>query len=536
MFVLLALGFCPSLPGAGLALFNVKDYGATGKKSDDARPAIQKTIDACTAAGGGVVYLPPGDYTSGTLHLRSHVRFEIEAGATLFASSDPKAYDFGKVPSKAALFFGEDLENISIGGQGTVEGQAEYEWRQDDFEKHFDHKTLMQSLGKSLQRPFPKGFPQRDVLPHLVWLGRCKDVRITSLSFLHSPTWTLTFYGCERVALDGLYVFSSLAEAVWADGIDLDGCKDVSISNCTIETGDDCLVFISENSWGPPLECENITVSNCRLSSASAGIKFSEGNRLGIRRVLVNNTIFPRVNRGLVFLAMLGGQISDVVLSDLVINCQRFDWFWAGDGQPFHFRVLRPSEANQEAPAPGEPVPGSIRNITIRNVIAHAKGSSRIHGSSESRLDGLSFENIKLFLSTDPAAPYDVATNALSFRWAKNLKVKDVEVSWEKPALEAWQSALYFEEVNGLRLDGFTGRGGRLDRATPAVVLKQVADALVCHSRAVDSTTVFVRVTGPDSRDICLQENDLRRAKVPVQLDRGVKKGVVRTVGNILSK
>src|SRR2546430_15480970 len=64
-------------------IFNVKDYGATGKKADNARTAIQKAIDACAKAGGGIVYLPPGDYTSGTIHLRSHVRFWIEAGATL---------------------------------------------------------------------------------------------------------------------------------------------------------------------------------------------------------------------------------------------------------------------------------------------------------------------------------------------------------------------------------------------------------------------------------------------------------------------
>jgi polygalacturonase len=73
----------PLVAGTGPAVFNVKDYGATGKKADKARVAIQQAIDSCAAAGGGVVYLPPGEYTSGTLHLRSHVRFHLEAGATL---------------------------------------------------------------------------------------------------------------------------------------------------------------------------------------------------------------------------------------------------------------------------------------------------------------------------------------------------------------------------------------------------------------------------------------------------------------------
>src|SRR2546429_832265 len=87
-------------------IFSVKDYEATGKKADNARTAIQKAIDACAKAGGGIVYLPPGDYTSGTIHLRSHVRFWIEAGATLFSAEEDAAFDTD------GLLFGEDLINI----------------------------------------------------------------------------------------------------------------------------------------------------------------------------------------------------------------------------------------------------------------------------------------------------------------------------------------------------------------------------------------------------------------------------------------
>ena len=145
---------------AGTVVFNVKDYGATGKRSDDARAAIQKAIDACAAAGGGMVYLPPGEYISGTIHLRSHVRLHIEAGSRLIASPDPTAYDYGQIPSKAALIYGEDLEDISIEGRGIVDGQAEYEWRPDDFERGYNHKIMMEKLGKSLMRSFPKGFPR----------------------------------------------------------------------------------------------------------------------------------------------------------------------------------------------------------------------------------------------------------------------------------------------------------------------------------------------------------------------------------------
>lgn len=524
------------LHAAGHSVFNVKDYGATGQKADNARPAIQRAIDACAAAGGGTVLIPPGAYTAGTLRLRSHLRIEIEAGATLFADPDPKAYEFGGTASKASLFYGEDVEDISLVGRGTVDGQAEYEWRDDDYERAFEHKTLMQKLGKSLRRPFPKGFPQREVFPHLVWLGRSKDVQISGLKFLHSPSWTLALYACERAVFDQLYIYSSLKEAVWADGIDLDGCRDVSVSNCTIETGDDCLVFISTDVWGPARVCENITVSNCRLASASAGVKFSEGNRVAIRRVLVSNTVLSPVNRGFVFSTTLGGHISDVVLSDLIMDCRRFDWFWAGDGQPFHFRVTRLSEFNQEPARPDEPPPGSIRNVVVRNVLAQARGSSPILGHAESRLEGVRFENLKLSMATDPAAPFDVAEHALRFRWASNLVVKDIEVAWEPPALDTWKSALAFDKVQGLRVEGFAGRSAWPEREVPALLFNEVADAVVRQARAGEGTTVFLKVSGPGSREICLQGNDLRHAKIPFRLGEQAPPDAVRLLENILPR
>ena len=516
----------------GATVFNVRDFGATGKTLDDARPAIQKTIDACAAARGATVLIPPGEYTSGTLRLRSHVRIEIAAGATLFASTDPAAYEFGNTPSKAALFFGEDLEDVTITGEGTVDGQAEYEWREDDFEQGFSHKETMHALGKSLLRPFPKGHPKREIFPRLVWIGKSRDITFTGLKWLHSPSWTITLYDCHRVRFDGLDIHTSLKEGVWADGIDLDGCNDVSIANCTIETGDDCIIFISSDVWGPARRCENITVSGCRLSSASAGVKFSEGNKAGVRNVRVSDCILTNVNRGFVFYSTTkGGDISDVVLSRLTIHCNRFDWFWAGDGQPFHFRVVPFSELNKEPARPGELPPGEIRNITIRDVTAHGKGTSRIYGHRESPLDKVTLENVKLFLAADPVAAFDYADHVLDIRWAKNLKIKDVDVSWEGKPLKAWKNALYLQDIRGLELNGFAGRGAP-DRNAPAVVLDQVSKAAIRNSRALTGTTVFLRAVGPQSRGIRIEGNDFREAAIPYQIDADVPAAAVRILGN----
>jgi hypothetical protein len=507
------------------SLFNVKEFGATGNKADSAQTAIQRAVDACARAGGGRVYFPPGQYSSGTIHLRSHVRLHVESGATIFSIKDKSAFD------KDALIYGEDLENITLEGRGTIDGQGEYEWRLNDLDDRYirDNQLLMEAAGKPLRRSFPR----KDQFGKLVLLLRCKDVRISGLSFVRSPSWTIHPYGCERMVIDGIYIRSSLREGVWADGIDPDGCKDLRISNCTIETGDDALVFYSMNWFGPALPCENITVTNCRLSSASSALKFCDGNMNCVRNVTVDNCVITNSNRGIAFMVFDGGYISDVVLSNLTIECNRKDWFWWGDGDPFHFNIKRRSEVHPEAKQDNEPPAGSIRNVLIRNVIAHGQGSSVINGHPDSWLDGITLENIKLFLSSEPAAAYDKAEHAIKFQMARNLKLRDIEVYWSKPESEKWQSALYLEHIQGLELLGFNGRQAKPLTSVAAITLNQVEGAMIRGCAAQAGTEAFLRIKGEKTKDICLFSNDFRRAGTPYILAKEVRNSVVRMSSNL---
>jgi polygalacturonase len=518
------------LPAAAAeSVFNIKDYGATGRKSDDARTAIQKAIDTAGAAGGGTVYLPPGEYTSGTLHLRSHVRVLIDSGATLYASLDGKAFD------KAALLYGEGVDNITIEGRGTVDGQASYVWQANgDFDDALIRENMLlaaalaKTLGKPLMRAFPAGFPTEQMYPHLILLLRCKDVRIAGLSFLRSRSWTINPYACERLTIDGVFIQSSLKEAVWADGIDPDGCKDVHISNSTIETGDDAIVLWSSNIYGPPLPCENITVTNCRLSSASSALKFCDGNMNCIRHVTVDNTVITDSNRGIAFMLYDGGYVSDVVLSNLTIECRRHDWFWWGDGDPIHFEIKRRSEVDgtQHATAhANEPPAGSIRNVMIRNVVARGQGTSMIHGHPDNWLDGVSLDNIKLFVSNDPDSPLQKTVDAMQVRWARNLKLKDVEVIWDKPASAKWQTALRVEDAQDVELDDFRGKPAAA--GAPAVQFINVDGATLRNTNARPGTDLFLNIAGATSRGIRLIGNDLGAAKVPYRITAGAKNDAV---------
>jgi hypothetical protein len=508
-------------------VFNVKSYGATGKKAGDARTAIQKAIDACAKAGGGTVYLPPGDYTSGTLHLRSHVRFYIASGATLFAADEDRDYDTD------GLLLGEDLENITIEGRGVINGQAKYDWRMNVFDDGYirDNQRAAEAAGAPLMRSFPRGMGVRKIYPHMIKLLRCKDVRIAGLSIVDSPSWTIYPYACERLRIDGIYVHTDQKLGVWADGIDPDGCKDVIIANSVVETGDDAIVFYSSSaSGGPPKACENITITNCRLSSSSSAIKFCDGNSVAVRNVTIDNVVITHSNRGIAFMVYDGGVVENVVISNVVINTNRFDWFWWGNGDPIYFTVQRRSESLGLPLKPDEPAAGAIRHVILRNIIAHGQGSCLILGHPDSWLDDINLENIKLYQATDPAAPYDRSVHAMYFHYAKNIKVKDVQVRWEKPESATWQSPLYFDEVTGLKVEGFTGAPAKAE--FPAMVLDRVEGATIVNSQAQPATDVFLRVAGAKSRGINLFGNDLHAAGAAFKVDEGVASDVVKAANN----
>ena len=477
---------------AAQPVFNVKDFGATGRKQDSASHALQSAIDACARASGGTVYIPPGEYTSGQLHLRSGVRLYLEAGATLFASLDGNEFD----PAKSALIHGEDLHDISIEGRGTLDGQASYQWRLNDFTDYYirPNQLLMEATGKPLLRSFPTGFRKETVYPRLVLLIRCTDVRISGLKFMRSRSWTINPYACKRLTIDGVYIYSDQKMGVWADGIDPDGCQDVRISNSTIETGDDALVFYSAAIWGPALPTENVTVTNCRLSSSSSAIKFCDGNSNAVRRVVIDNVVITNSNRGLAFMVFDGGIVEDVLISNLTIETRRFDWFWWGDGDPIHFNIQRRSEVDGQK-RENEPAAGRIRNVSIRNVIAHGAGTSAIHGHPDSWLDGIRLENVRLFLSHDPQAQYDNTQTALSLRNARNFTMKDVEIRWEKPESPTWKAGMQVDGVKDLLLDS-------VDVAM-RMTLKDVDTATVRNSAAEQ-----IQVSGARSRKIRLLGTD----------------------------
>ena len=247
------------------------------------------------------------------------------------------------------------------------------------------------------------------------------------------------------------------------------------ISNCTIEPGDDALVFYSSAAHGPARACENITVTNCRLTSASSALKFCDGNLNAIRNVTISNCVITGSNRGIAFMVFDGGVLENVVISGVTIECRRYEWFWWGDGDPIHFNLIQRSEIDANIDRSTERPPGIIRNIVLRDIIARGTGACLVHGHRDSPLRNVSMDNVLIELADEPGAAPRRFENALTIENAEDVRLRDVRIAWAEPHSDQWRSALVLRNVSGLLMDSVSAPPAP-NSAAPAVVRERVRE------------------------------------------------------------
>jgi hypothetical protein len=144
-------------------------------------------------------------------------------------------------------------------------------------------------------------------------------------------------------------------------------------------------------------------------------------------------------------------------------------------------------------------------------------------------------DNVKLFIAHDPAAAYDKAVNGLEFRYARNLNLKNIEVLWEGPGFSQWKSALSLRDIDGLTLEGFSGRQAHsmTETEAPAVALDGVRDAVIRNCRAQEGTETFLGFRGKDTEDVALAGNDLRHAAVAYTVEKDARSSAIQDSGGI---
>ncbi|MBR5519255.1 MAG: hypothetical protein IKU55_00915 [Clostridia bacterium] len=282
----------------------VSSYGAdpSGKRLSTA--AIQTAIDACAENGGGRVTIPHGTYVIGTLWLKSHVELHLSHGATLLASANLDDYNaedaypqnFHSVSEEwngKHLIIAHECENIAITGTGTIDGSGAA-----FYAPPIPWNAYCWSEGLALAKDKEKLRPGQ-----LLAIIECKNVTVHDVTLQNATCWNCFLLGCTYVQIRGIKVFSPRTAAN-TDGIDIDTCRYVTVSDCLIDTGDDAIALRCDGDHvlhRPPI-CEHITITNCVLSSASSVFRIGVGSGT-VRHVRVSNITMAGGAVGMMFMA-----------------------------------------------------------------------------------------------------------------------------------------------------------------------------------------------------------------------------------------
>lgn len=445
-------------------VFDITTYGAKGDGVTNNAISIQKAIDACSEAGGGIVLIPSSlTFISGPFNLKSNIDFHVSAGAVLKASPDEKLYTrsaFGSNQGEGTIWIGgENVENLTISGTGKIDGNG------------------ISFMGKELEDSYElKPFNTLDPRPHVLTLKGGKNIRIKDLQIGNSAYWTIHLIGCNDVVISGITLKNSL-KVRNSDGIDLDHSKNVRLSDCYIESGDDCICLKNRIEFEQFGSCENITVTNCTMTSRSCAIKIGSENMDTIRQILFNNCIIKNSNRGVGIQNRDEGVVSDVVFSNILIESHLFSDLWWGKAEPIYVTAYRRATGNQKdanwrfPKGAIEGKVGEVRNISFSNIKCFSENGIYVSGESPDKIKNIIFDNVDVKIektSSFPGGIFDrrpsqvngfVKGNTSGFYLdnSKNIFIRNSSVKWGANPPDYFKYAIYATQVENLNIIGFSG-------------------------------------------------------------------------------
>jgi len=444
-----------------MKIYDIASYGAIGDGRTDNSTAIQNAIDECSRNGGGMVKIPGGSvFMSGPFDLKSYVNFHVESGARLLANPDEAVYvksAFRKNFREGSIWIGgEKAVNVSITGKGTIDGNG------------------VSFMGKEQKTAFDlKPFTDIDPRPHVFTPIQFTNLTIKDVTFANAAYWCLHLVGCDDVSIEGIRILNNL-KIRNSDGIDPDHSRNVRITNCYIESADDCICLKTRREYADLGPTENITVSNCILKSTSCSIKLGSENVDAIRNILVSNCIIEASNRGIGIQNRDEGIIENVVFSNLVIQGRLFDDVWWGKAEPIYITSYKRENSDSKdanwrfAEGQDKGETGKVREIVFSNIICNSENGVFVGGDA-GKVKGIKFNDIRLKIDrkTDyPCGLYDLRPSKkgiISARTAGFYILESSEVWIQNCSLkwgsrdESYRHAIYAEDVNGLTIKGFTG-------------------------------------------------------------------------------
>lgn len=523
---LVCLGFLAGRAAFGTTgAVRVLDHGAVGDGTTLNTTALQKAIDACAQQKGGTVLVPAGVYRTGPIRLQSNVTLQLEAGAVLRAS---EAIEDHRVGGRVRpLISAQDAVNVTICGRGTIDGRGTAFMHLDqvrtsagDFEPRFTRQGEEFMSPKFGTADGPVTFRPRP--NRLIAFYGCRDVRICDVMLTDAPIWTIHLGDCERVDVTGLKIQNNPVIPN-NDGIHCTTCRSVHISNCDLVCGDDAICITSVESTQGGV-CENVTVSNCTMSSRSAGVRVGYGPN-PIRNCVFQNLVIHNSNRGLALFVRQEGSIENVLFDNIVIQTRLHTGHWWGKGEPIHLSVVPERKSNTNL--------GRIRNVVFSNVLAESESGVVIWAQEPGRIEDVTFNQVRLHLRKSPLAQsyggnidlrpafdpqwaifrHDLA--AVFCHGVNGLTLNQIDVRWEADMPEYYTNALWLEQTNRVTIDGFSGRQPGSADGRAAILLDTVRGVILRNSQAVEGTTTFLRHRGVTEGGL-FGNNDVTKAATAI--------------------
>jgi polygalacturonase len=494
-------------------LFDIRSYGAVGDGKTVDTPAINKAIDAAAAVGGGTVFVPPGVWLCFSIRLKSHVHLYLAQGSTILAADSPKPgettgynggtydaaepktsydafQDYGHNHWHNSLFWGEGINDLGISGPGLIHG-----------------KGLSHGRGGRDADIAPFVAEQAGVGNKTIALKNCRNVIFRDFSILKGGHFGFLLTGVDNLTIDNITIDTD------RDGIDIDCCKNVRVSNCSVNAPwDDAICPKSSFALGYAKPTENMTITNCivtgyyMLGSVLDGtfkkfpadakiprngrIKCGTESNGGFRNITISNCVFEGCE-GMALESSDGALCEDITISNITMR----DLVSAPLFFRLNARLRGPKESTQV---------GTLQRVFVDNVVSYncdAKICSIISGIPDHRIKDLKFSNIYLhhkggdhanLLKTvppelvaeypDPGRFGPMPSQGLYLRHIQNLELSHVEIAAAAPDQ---RPSFYLQDVHRADFIAVTAPDG-----PPAFTFNQTTDVRVLLSRAAPDTTL----------------------------------------------
>ncbi|MFW5870025.1 MAG: glycoside hydrolase family 28 protein [Candidatus Sumerlaeota bacterium] len=409
---------------------NIRESGAVGDGKTVCTDIINAALREASESGIGRVVVPPGVFVCGTIQLQSNITLEITTGATLLAS--PNFEDFSEIPLEEAesrhhdhsgrcFILANKCENVTICGGGIIDGNNEVYANPPREKRGPNHQWF--------------GYRKESYQP-TVELRKTNNIRLLDITIQNGVRWNVHLFRCERVWVERVCILND-PYAGNSDGFDIDGCRDVFISNTKIDTGDDAIVL---KTLVDSQSCERITVTNCVLKSTCAAFKIGTESWHDFRHITFSDSVVHQSSRAFEIVVFDGGNVEDVTVSGLVVDTN----IGVTMTRPLHIDCAKRRAGYNPLPERTEYALGRVRRVSFSDITISTDGRILLTAADGTCLDQISLRNIQVHMPwiEDPRAVDKLSDGMQS--------------SNGSPEARLARAAIVAKDIKNLLIDGFS--------------------------------------------------------------------------------